>query len=136
MSAVVIATKARPERGTRGSPEEGPGSPRVLATRLGGAYGVIKRPWRPARNVWRAGEHASQGQPGFAAVRAEATLLQRHGEGARLLAARRVLEVGKAVAVVVDAVAANLGGSRFRLGAARDRGVNAYAAAAAVGGAE
>src|SRR5947208_14762416 len=82
-----------------------------------------------------AGEHAAQGQPGSAAVRAEATLLQRHGEGARLLAARRVLEVGEAVAVVVDAVAANLGGSRFRLGAGIVIGVNAHAATAGVVGA-
>src|SRR3989449_295416 len=80
-----------------------------------------------------AGEHAAQDQPGSAAVRAEATLLQCHGEGARLQAARRVLEIGEAVVVVVDAVAANLDGSRFRSDA--DIGVNAHAAAAAVGGA-
>src|SRR5438552_2398083 len=82
-----------------------------------------------------AGEHAAQGQPGRAAVRPEAARLQRHGEGARLLAARRVLEVGEAVAVVVDAVAANLGWSRFRLGAGIVIGVNAHAATAGVVGA-
>src|SRR5882724_13547759 len=66
MSAVVIATKARPERGTRGSPEEGPGSPRVPATRLGGAYGVIRRPLRPARNVWRVVEQRFAPSPAAA----------------------------------------------------------------------
>src|SRR5438093_4083571 len=80
-----------------------------------------------------AGEHAAQGQPGSAAVRPEVARLQRHGEGARLQAARRVLEVGEAVVVVVDAVAADLGGSRFRSDAGI--GVDAHAAAAAVGGA-
>src|SRR5437762_5357209 len=79
-----------------------------------------------------AGEHAAQGQPGRAAVRAEAAPLQRHGEGVRLQAARRVLEVGEAVAVVVDTVAADLGGSRFRSDAGI--GVNAHAANAAAAG--
>src|SRR5207302_1395426 len=78
-----------------------------------------------------AGEHAAQGQPGRAAVRAEAAPLQRHGEGVRLQAARRVLEVGEAVVVVVDAVAADLG--RGRVGGDASVGVNAHPAAAAVG---
>src|SRR5438093_1476304 len=80
-----------------------------------------------------AGEHAAQGQPGSAAVRPEVARLQRHGEGARLQAARRVLEVGEAVVVVVDAVAADLG--RGRVGGDASVGVNAHPAAAAVGGA-
>src|SRR5205823_1406650 len=80
-----------------------------------------------------AGEHAAQGQPGCAAVRPEVSRLQRHGEGARLQAARRVLEVGEAVVVVVDAVAADLG--RSRVGGDASVGVNAHPAAAAVGGA-
>src|SRR5436190_13986900 len=80
-----------------------------------------------------AGEHGAQGEPGRGAVRVEAALLQLHGEGAGLQAARGVLEVGEAVAVVVDAVAANLG--RRRVGHGASIGVNAHTASAAVGGA-
>jgi len=85
-----------------------------------------------------AGEHGAQGEPGRRAVRVEAALLQLHGEGAGLEAARGILEVGEAVAVVVDAVAANLGRRRVGPEASSgvvDVGVNARAASAAVGGA-
>src|SRR5437867_4554564 len=47
-------------------PEEGPGSPRVPATRLGGAYGVIRRPPRAARNVWRVVEQRLAPSPAAA----------------------------------------------------------------------
>src|SRR5216110_1368936 len=47
-------------------PEEGPGSPRVPATRVGGAYGVIRRPLRPARNVRRVVEQRLAPSPAAA----------------------------------------------------------------------
>src|SRR5436309_8893353 len=47
-------------------PEEGPGSPRVPATRVGGAYGVIRRPLRPARNEWRVVEQRLAPSPAAA----------------------------------------------------------------------
>src|SRR5206468_4226483 len=75
-----------------------------------------------------AGEHGVQVEPGGGAHGAEATLLQ--GERAGLPGARRVLEVGEAVAVVVDAVAAYLGGRRLRREARV--GVDARAADAGV----
>src|SRR5207244_3484513 len=74
------------------------------------------------------GEHGVQVQPGGVARGAQATLLQC--ERAGLPGARRVLEVGEAVAVVVDAVAADLGGRRLRHEA--HIGVDARAADAVV----
>src|SRR5439155_6619194 len=75
-----------------------------------------------------AGEHGVQVEPGGVARGAEATLLQR--ERAGLPGARRILEVGEAVAVVVEAVAACLGGHRRRREARV--GVDAHAADAGV----
>src|SRR5439155_1094903 len=74
------------------------------------------------------GEHGVQVQPGGVARGAQATLLQC--ERAGLPGARRVLEVGEAVAVVVDAVAADLGGRRLRREARI--GVDTHAADAGV----
>src|SRR5213078_427292 len=76
------------------------------------------------------GEHGVQVQPGGVARGAQATLLQC--ERAGLPGARRVLEVGEAVAVavVVDAVAADLGGRRLRREA--PIGVDTHAADAGV----
>src|SRR5439155_1422631 len=75
-----------------------------------------------------AAEQGVQVEPGGVARGAEATLLQR--ERAGLPGAHRLLEVGEVVAVVVDAVAAHLGGGRLRREARVD--VDAHAADAGV----
>src|SRR5439155_356411 len=76
----------------------------------------------------KAGKHAVQVEAGGVARGAEATLLQRQRAG--LPGARRILEVGEAVAVVVEAVAAHLSGRRLRHEARI--GVDAHAADAGV----
>src|SRR5205807_1819057 len=78
-------------------------------------------------------EDGAETQPARHAARADAATLQVHGEALDLArAAGRILEIGQPVAVVVDAVTADLHGGRR---AVVERGVGAGAGGAELVGA-